>query len=734
MLWQSTPYTAALVFTGLATAVLAYLVWRRRGTPGAGPMALLLLGASLWTLGYAVEMAAADVATKMPWANLQYLGITAVPPLWLLFALEYTGRSACLGQRCRVILGIIPAITVGLAWLEGDIGLLRSSVELDDATGFALMGVEFGPWFWINAAYSYVLLGIGMLLLIPVVVRSPYLYRWQAGTVLLGLFAPWLGNAFYIFGLGPLPNLDLTVFGFIPTGVAVAWGLFRYRLLDVVPIARDAVLEDMADGVVVVGPHGLVADANPAALAILESRPEAVIGRPAAQVLEVLSPELGSLAEAAAAVVEVARTSEHQRRDYEVRVMALHYRQGRLEERLDGRLITIHDISDRKRAEEELVRTQRLLAAGELSLGVSHNLNNLLTGVLGPAEIIKRLAPESLEVQTQADLIARSARRARDLVQRLSDSAREAEADDLEPVSVAEAVGDAVAAARPRWKDEAEARGVQIAVATDLAEVPLAAGSSSGLHDVILNLILNAVDALPGGGRIGITCTADPEHAVVRVDDDGVGMSEGVRQRVFEPFFTTKMDVGTGLGLSTAYSTVTRWGGSLSVQSELGVGTVFEVRVPLWRGPAPASPEPGETAPSSAAAADDGPREGGRILVAEDEVVVQVMLAEVLRRAGHEVELAPDGDGALRALSGRRYDVAMVDLGMPGMSGDQIAAHIRDVDPTVATILITGWSLSVDDPRRSHFDFSIQKPFGVGQVEVAVKRALDLTARRRGSE
>ena len=728
MTWQTTPYTVALVLTAGATAALAYLVWRRRATPGGGPVAGLLLAAAEWSLGYALEMAAADIPSKMVWANLQYLGITAIAPLWLLFALAYTGRRLCVSRLGQVCLGLVPAITACLVWLEGDLGLMRTAAHLDTSSGFAVLVVEFGPWFWVNVAYSYALLGAGMLLLVPVVLRSPYLYRWQAGTVLLGLVAPWLGNAFYVFGFGPWPNLDLTLFGFIATGVAVSWGLFRYRFLDMVPVARDTVVEDMVDGVVAVGPHGLVADVNPAALAALGSRADAVIGRPASEVLGGLSADLGPLVDEPGTAVEVTGSRDGERRHYEVRVSAIRHRGSQR----DGRLITIHDISDRKRAEEELVRTQRLRAAGELSLGVSHNLNNLLTGVLGPAELIKRMAAGGTEIRDQAELIARSALRARDLVQRLGEMARDAEGDALEPVSVQDAIVDAVAASRPRWKDEAEARGVHIELATKLDEVPTAAGSSSGLHDVLLNLIFNAVDALPGGGRIDISCTAAQESAEVRVTDTGVGMAEEVRQRVFEPFFTTKMSVGTGLGLSTAHSTVARWGGSLEVESEPGRGSTFTVRMPLWRGAEAATTDDGTDAadePTGEAAA--GQQGGGTILVAEDEAVVQVMLAEVLSRAGHQVRLAVDGDAALRALQRRRFDVAMVDLGMPGMSGDQVAAHIRDVDPAVATVLITGWSLRPDDPRLAPFDFCLQKPFDVAQVESVVARSLELTARRR---
>ena len=252
-------------------------------------------------------------------------------------------------------------------------------------------------------------------------------------------------------------------------------------------------------------------------------------------------------------------------------------------------------------------------------------------------------------------------------------------------------------AARPRWKDEPEAKGIPIEVETHLEDIPPIRGGTSGLHDIFINLIFNALDAMPKGGKITIHTQLIEEDVQISVSDTGIGMNEETRLRVFEPFFTTKMDVGSGLGLSTAHNTVTRWGGNMVVGSELGAGTNFTLRLPVWT----ESEIEEETVKA-------GKVRPGKILVVEDDENVSELLSHLLSRL-HEVETASDGRKALEAFGPGLYEVAMIDLGLPGLPGDQVEREMRSVDPCLATVLITGWELREDDPRQSAFDFQIQK-------------------------
>jgi len=235
--------------------------------------------------------------------------------------------------------------------------------------------------------------------------------------------------------------------------------------------------------------------------------------------------------------------------------------------------------------EQELIRVERLRALGELAVGVSHNLNNLLTGVLGHAQFLQR-ATDDPKLLREVNGILTSGWHARDVVRRLSQSVRGEEAEEsLHAVPVNEGVQAAVQAAQPRWQTEAQAQGIPIDVIAELGEVPPIRGTESGLHTVLLNLLFNAVDAMPEGGTITLRTQWDKAGVQLSVSDTGIGMDAETCRRVFEPFFTTKQTVDAGLGLSASYGTVPGWGGNIEVESTPGTGTTFTLHLPIWTQP-----------------------------------------------------------------------------------------------------------------------------------------------------
>lgn len=386
--------------------------------------------------------------------------------------------------------------------------------------------------------------------------------------------------------------------------------------------------------------------------------------------------------------------------------------------RLVGAIGMLRDITERKRMEQELVLSQRLRAAGELASGVSHNLNNILTGILGPVELLK-MRVKNPSILRDVETIFRSAIRARDLVARLHQAVRGG-SEMVESVSVREGVQDVVRAAMPRWKDEPQSRGLTVEVITRLQDVPPISGTPSGLHDMLLNLLLNALDAMPEGGTIEIASEPAGKNVRLTVSDTGTGMDEGTRRRIFEPFFTTKMEVGTGLGLSTVYNTVTRWGGSIQVNSAPGKGTAFILLIPVWEGPEPVGDTKAKARITRRA----------KLLVVEDEELVCEILSMMLS-GDHKIEFTRSGPEALARFSKENYDVALIDLGMPKMAGDRVAEKMRKIDPALATVLITGWDLDENDPRIQAFDFQVQKPFeSVVSLRTTVVQAIELHDRR----
>ena len=378
-------------------------------------------------------------------------------------------------------------------------------------------------------------------------------------------------------------------------------------------------------------------------------------------------------------------------------------------------------MAERVQMEQELVRVERLRALGEMSAGVSHNLNNILTGVMGPAQMLKGFVPPT-DVARHAEAILRCARRATELVAQLQVAVRGGADDPLVPVDLNEAVAQAIQDARPRWKDELEALGRNVEIITHLTDTPPIRGTLEGIHGILLNLIFNAVDAMPDGGRVEIVTTAADRTVELRVGDDGVGMNEDTRRRVFEPFFTTKMDVGTGLGLYTAHGTVSRWGGRIDVESKPGEGTTFHLTLPRWIAE--------DKAPSRS---EEGPVQGtrrGRILIVDDEPIVLDVLNLFLADS-HEITTFQTGGQVLASLSADAFDVALIDLGLPDRPGDLIAREVRRADPEIAIVLITGWAIPEGDPRLLPFDFQLMKPLDFEKVRSVVSEGIQLRDTRR---
>ena len=354
------------------------------------------------------------------------------------------------------------------------------------------------------------------------------------------------------------------------------------------------------------------------------------------------------------------------------------------------------DITEQKKLREEVVRLERLKALGELSAGVSHNLNNMLTGILGPAELLKHLTTDPALIENIDDIIT-SALRASDLVKQFNRTVRRDVHDQLQAVDANKVIQEAIRSATPRWKDEPESRNTHIEIQTHLNPIPHVAATESGLYDVLLNLIFNAVDAMPQGGILSFKTFQHENWIRITIADTGIGMNEKTRLRIFEPFFTTKNNVGTGMGLATVYANIKRWGGNITIESQPAQGSTFYLDFQ------PGSPilaqeaKPVEPTPSA------------RLLIVEDDAVILKTLDKVLSK-NHRVTTAHNSAHALDLIAQGDFDLAFIDLGLPDMSGDKLAQQAKILRPKLRTVLMTGWMLSENDPRRQSCDYYLQKP------------------------
>jgi len=269
-----------------------------------------------------------------------------------------------------------------------------------------------------------------------------------------------------------------------------------------------------------------------------------------------------------------------------------------------------------------------------------------------------------------------------------------------------------------KWKNESERRGIHVDVVIDAHGALPIMGTRAEIREALTNLIFNAVDALPSGGRIILRARSDGKEAILEVEDNGVGMTEEVKSRMFEPFFTTKGLSGNGLGLSMVYGIVSRHGGTIEVDSEEQVGTTIRMRFPKADPTSAVSALPERfSAPFKA-----------RILVVDDETELLRVMRDALEREGHEVETAASGAKGIERFRKGKFDVVLTDLGMPDVSGWDVAQVVRtEGGPMPVLGLVTGWGATIrEDVVSAHgIDFVVSKPFEVSALASKVNQMLE---------
>lgn len=372
-------------------------------------------------------------------------------------------------------------------------------------------------------------------------------------------------------------------------------------------------------------------------------------------------------------------------------------------------------------SQQRVVRSERLRALGEMAAGVAHDFNNVLSIIVGRAEILLS-ETDNPETQRQIGQVVNVALDAARTVRRIQEFTRMRRARPFQPIDLNQIVDEVAAVTRSRWKDEAMMKGVRYEVTVDAAEIPAVAGDPSELREALTNILFNALDAMPDGGSVTFTTAVDGDRVVCTIRDTGPGMPDEVRQRVFDPFFTTKGERGTGLGLSVVYGIVTRHGGDVDVQSEPGQGSLFTIRLPIGdRAGDPETPVVTATSPGQA-----------RILVVDDEAEVRDVLTKFLSRDGHHVETAADGGAALQRLDQQAFDLVITDLGMPGVSGWEVARHVKASKADTAVVMVTGWGDRFDlaEAEQRGVDYVVAKPFKRDQITAVVASALTARVRR----
>ncbi len=585
------PYLLVLLaVTAVIHAGFAVYAWRQRAASGAAVFGLLNLALAVWLTGYAGELLAISLESKVVWAQTEYFGIVTVPVLWLLYALEVRGWPRWLSRRLTWALWVLPVITLVMVWTTAWHGLHWRTMALSGPDLLAAVTVTYGPWFWIHSGFSYIAILIGTALFVIHVSRSTDLYRGQAALLVAAAFTPWVANIAYLAGLIPIPGLDPTPIAFSLSALALGVDIARYRLLDIMPVARLKVLTTMLEAVIVVDPGGRIVEANPSARALLDPRTR--VGDPLSQAAPGWPELLTFAAEPGEGHVQLPLGAT---RMFEARRAFL----SDGPERASGRLLVLREITQTLQAAHELARARddALEASrlkSQLLAKVSHELRTPLGAIIGYSEMMQSGAYGQLTERglAAAERVIHSANYLAQLVDDLLDQARlEAGRIRLDPQAT-----DVRALLQPlaaQIGDQAREAGLVFRYTIDESVPHQIVIDGSRLQQIAFNLLNNALKYTTAG-EIAFTVDAvpaDAERELARalrltIRDTGVGISAEAVSHIFEPFWQADHELtgkrsGYGLGLAIVAELLRLMGGSIEVKSATQQGSVFTARLPL---------------------------------------------------------------------------------------------------------------------------------------------------------
>lgn len=406
-----------------------------------------------------------------------------------------------------------------------------------------------------------------------------------------------------------------------------------------------------------------------------------------------------------------------------------------------GAVVLVRDISERKRAEQalnvtnrelesalrqlrdtqkQIIEQERLRVLGQMASYIAHEFNNALTPILGFAEMIldtPKIMNDPKELNDYIRDIHTAARDAGAVVRRLSQFYRQSDPSvNVGPVILNEAIAETISMTKPKWKTEAQAMGRSIQINTDLGDVPLVPYSSEEMHEVLTNLIFNAVDAMTNGGVITISTRSEEDNVILRVADTGTGMDQETVDHCLEPFFTAKGPSGTGLGLAVVTSIIRRHHGDIKIETAPGQGTTFIFTMPIFK----------RGTFREKATLAELPTGKIRILVVDDEPLVRKVVARYLESEGHSIEVAENGNEAFDVFQKNAFDLILTDWAMPEMNGSQLATAVKKIAPHMPIIMMTGVDSAVWDSRTNDqaVTMIIRKPLTRDALVRAVADAL----------
>lgn len=586
MNWKFTPIALpVLIALFIAIFVLVY-TWQRRTMRGARPLLPLLFGLVIWLVGSTLEALAFDANTRLFWSNFQFIGVVMVPTAWFMFSLVFTDHAAVLTRTNLTLLLIMPLLTLILLWTSPWQQFFQVSKVLNTSGPNPYWDWVPGPGFWIHAAYSYSLTIAGVVILARAYRQSARLHRRQISVMLVGAVVPWIVNILFV--VVRVSPFDYTAISFLITGTAVAWGIFKVGLVEITPVIRKRVIDEMQDGVLVLDEHDRILEANPAVLQMAQVSAD-VIGQHMSQISD-RWPELRQRFQHLTSGQEEVTLAfpDGEKRHYQISISPLLDKN----DHLSGRVVMVHEITQLKQTETSLMVAKEAAEAASRAKStflatMSHELRTPLAAIIGYSELIQERS-EALgyeKIVPHLKQIGTAAQGLNFLIGNILDLSKiEAERMDINisDFSVSDLVAEVVNSVQPQMTKNGNVLELDLAPHLGLMQT-----DRTKLRQILLNLLGNATKFTYEGT---VLLAARQDHAtgciLFTVRDSGEGISDQMMDKIFQPFVQadssfTRVHGGSGLGLTISSRFCQMLGGTIEVESRLGEGATFLVKLPV---------------------------------------------------------------------------------------------------------------------------------------------------------
>ncbi|WP_420644132.1 histidine kinase N-terminal 7TM domain-containing protein [Candidatus Leptofilum sp.] len=638
MIVELSPYTIPLAITAvIALASMAY-TYRQPNAAGSRDLLSLLLAITIWVIGYIFELNGSSLASKLFWAKAEYFGIVFIPVSYLLFVLKYIGAFDKIEKprRFTAVLLILPLITLLLVWTNEQHGLIWPSITLEHVNNLTYLVFEHGLWFWTYIGYVYLLLAVSSVFLLRKMVTTPQQFQGQIILVVMGSLCPWLSNIVYLTDSNPVPYLDLTPFAFAITAFCFTIAWFRFSFLDVVPIARERVVEQLKSGVIVLDHRNRVLDVNETAVTLLQQEEKALLGKPFVVNCPSWAPLEAALAKNQNTKLELSIAETF----YEVSVTPLE----NLNKRANGRLITFHNITQRKETELLLQQAKETAEAANQAknhflTNMSHEIRTPLNAVVGMAEMLRQTNMNANQNE-MVDVIAQSSNTLVELINNILDFSR-LEAGNLSLNNQVFDLIDCIEASLEAVQQAAGKKMIKLTYRIVEQTPTLLTGDPVRLRQILVNLLENGVKfSEEGYVHIEVSHIQNKPNISLEFEvcDTGIGIAAEQISQLFSPFqqvdgSLTRTHGGNGLGLVICKRLIERMGGEIYLLSEIGKGTTVHFSVQM--GIATTQVHPVITLRKN-----DASLAGKRLLVIAKNAAQRRQISKEARVAGLEVYVA----------------------------------------------------------------------------------------------